>query len=77
MDDDITTLKKPFKEIGDDLKGTLKTPVQAPAPEYEDSTTDPESEPAAGQDIAGTVSPSEQGGTDRKPEPNSGINHNG
>jgi sec-independent protein translocase protein TatB len=77
MDDDIKTLKKPFKEISDDLKGSLKTPIPAPASKYEDVNTGPESEPTVGQNIAETVTSSEQSQTDQKSEPNSGINHNG
>lgn len=46
MDDDIKTLKKPFKEITDDLKGSLKTPVSAEFDKKENLDTVPAAYPA-------------------------------
>jgi hypothetical protein len=53
MDDDIKTLKKPFKEITNDLKGSLKTPVPTATDKKEDvsavsgSFSTPEPQPNA------------------------------
>jgi len=46
MDDDIKTLKKPFKEISNDLKGPLKTPAPAPFDKKEDLSAVPATSPA-------------------------------
>jgi TatA/E family protein of Tat protein translocase len=43
MDDDIKTLKKPFKEITNDLKGTLKTPIPTATDKKEDTSAVPAS----------------------------------
>ena len=78
MDDDIKTLKKPFKEINEDLKGALKTPIGHATGNQEEWATQPESplntEPNT---VDGPpVNPSEPLPADRKSDPYTGINNN-
>jgi len=77
LDDDIRTLKKPFKEINDDLKDALKAPAPVPTSKQEDVNTGPESEIDAEQHIPETASSSEPSPIDQKTKPNSEINNNG
>ena len=77
MDDDIKTLKKPFKEIGDDLKGSLKTPVPLSTDKKEDLSAKPESESASVPNLAEIpASPSANSPTDQKSDPYAEIKSN-
>ncbi|MFZ2630604.1 MAG: Sec-independent protein translocase protein TatB [Desulfosalsimonadaceae bacterium] len=84
MDDDIKTLKKPFKEINEDLKGALKAPITPATGNKEDLITQPESPSSESPSLntepdtvaAPPVNVSEHAPADRKPDPYTGINNN-
>lgn len=80
VDDDIKTLKKPFKEITDDLKGSLNPPA-AGVPEKQKAAADGPAArtapPAPDAMEAGPGTGAETTSPNPAPDPRDGIKSNG
>jgi len=78
MDDDIKTLKKPFKDISDDLRDTIKTPIPASPVKQEEQPAKPENGlvDAKPSVTDAPVSPSEGLPADHSSDPHIGTKNN-
>jgi len=77
LDDDIKTLKKPFKEISDDLKDSLKTPAPAATDKKEDLDAKSESGLATAPNMPeAPAGPAVNNPADQKSDPYNGIKNN-